>query len=152
MNNLEKEFILLLANPKFSNDEIKKLKNKLRSRKNEVYFEKAQNIKNILSHKENTANKDDFNDPNLTNYELKILNEVNDLLRKEVKLTVKDAVEGLANRLQITPLSYKYSFKNQVLHFIRESQGSAVINAALKLQHEILNKSDDAHWPFREQK
>ena len=149
MANIENKLILFLADPQFSKEELKKLQNSLSNKGVDTIFKKARRIKAILSD-ESQMNSNDSFDLNLSQYEIKVLKEVDLLLRKEAKMTVKESISALSEILNIFPPSSKKSFQDQILYMIDKKDGSEVINAAHKVRNLEIHNTKGSHWPLRD--
>lgn len=149
MKKIQDKFTYLLSDPELKDEDLNKLYDNLKRGGLDECFDKACKIRKILV-KTKQYRETDLPDPNLSEYEQKIINEVDRLLRKEAKMTVRDAINALCEKLYINIPSNKKSFKDQLLYLSDSIEGSKIISVAHNIRNNIMNKSNTSAWPLKE--
>lgn len=151
MANIEQKFVLFLADPQFSKDELNKFKKTLSGKKISNLFQKANKIKKILA-----EDPEYYQEPlqidKLSAFEKKIFMEVDSILRKELHLNVKNIINLLSLELNINIPASKRSFKDAILFLIEHKDGSQIINAVHKIRKSMINNDMNNDWPLLDSK
>lgn len=148
MKKLENKLILLLADPSVRETEINRFVRKLKNGGVENCFSKALKIRKMLKDSDEFTDQD-WPEP-LSDYERKIMDQVDKLLRSEAGMTAKDAIKALGEELNIKIPSGKRSFHDRLLYVCKNSEGSQIINAAYKIRNMFVHDSNKSDWPLKD--
>ena len=141
MKNIEQRFILLLSDPSQNKKKVDDFYKWLNKGGLDICYNKAVKIRAILS--DFDSNNIDLNDNSISSYQIKIINEVDNILRKEAGMTAKDAINALVRELRINIPTGRKSFRDQILYISEKVEGPVIINTAYKIMKiGLLRKSD----------
>ncbi|MCP4353358.1 MAG: hypothetical protein GY795_48535 [Desulfobacterales bacterium] len=149
MTKLERKLIYMLADPSVKDVELSKFFNKLKNGGLEIYFDKAKKIRGLMIESDSFTDnsQEDFG---ISVYEQKIIDQVDNLLRRNAKMTAKNAIKALSNKLQIKIPSGKSSFRDQILYLCKNTAGSVIINAAHRIHNDMIHDKNKSDWPLKE--
>ncbi|MDM8560906.1 hypothetical protein [Candidatus Parabeggiatoa sp. HSG14] len=161
--NLEYKLIYLLADPSIKDDALSKFFYQLKSGGLENCFDKAKQLRHLLISSDDKLNRDfetsipkskekstDLSHLNLSDYEHKILTQVDNLLKKEAQMTAKDIIDSMSSELGIKVPSSKRKFYEKVLYLVKASDGSRLLNIAYKIHDKKMDTQIKNDWPLRE--
>jgi len=160
---LEYKLIYLLADPSIKDDALSKFFYQLKNGGLETCFDKAKQLRHLLISSDDKLNRDfdtsiskirekstDLNHLNLSDYEHKILTQVDNLLKKEARMTAKDIIDCMSSDLGIKVPSSNRSFYEKVLYLVKASGGSKLLNVVYQIYDKKIDTQTKNDWPLRE--
>jgi len=148
MKRLEEKFIFLLSDSSYKETEVKKFIKKLNNGGLDHCFNKALKIREIIK-KSYDFIDEDWQEP-ISEYKQKVIDQVEQLLRGDVGMTVKKAIDALSKELQIRIPSTHRSFRDQLLYLCDNFEGSHIINAAHKVRNSLAHNYKESDWPLKD--
>jgi len=148
MKKIEHNFIFLLSDPAINGKDMTKFYNWLKKGGLEKCYNEAKKIRQIVIESENY--KEARVHRSVTNYQQKVIYEIDNILRKESSMTAKDAINALRRELKITIPSNKRSFLDQMLYLTDNIDGSVLINVAHKIRNTETHNVQRNDWPLKE--
>lgn len=147
MKKLEEKFILLLADSSYKEREIKSFIKKLNNGGLDHCFNTALKIRNDLKNADNNVDID--LDLSASDYNSKVVQQVELLLKTEAGMNVKQATNALSKELNVKIPSSNRSFRDKILFLCKKFEGSQIINAAYKIRNSVLPDHKESHWPLK---
>jgi len=148
MKKLEEKFIFLLADSSFKKTEVNKFIRKLQNGGLDHCFNKALKIRDIIKDSYDYIDED-WHEP-ISEYKQKIIDQVEQLLRNEVGMTVKQSINSLSKELNIRIPSSNRSFRDQLLFLCNNLEGPQIINAAHKVRNSFIHNYKESDWPLKD--
>jgi hypothetical protein len=148
MKKLEEKFIFLLADTSFKETEVNKFIKKLKNGGLDHCFNKALKVRELIEASYEFIDED-WHEP-ISEYKQKVIDQVEQLLRGEVGMTVKQSIDSLSKELSIKIPSTNRSFRDQLLYLCNNFEGPQIINAAHKVRNSFMHNYRESDWPLKD--
>jgi hypothetical protein len=148
MKKLEEKFIYLLADASYKEAEVKRFIKKLSNGGLVNCLNKALKVRELIKDSHDFIDED-WKEP-ISEYNQKVIDQVEQLLRGDVSMTVKQAIDALSKELKIKIPSTHRSFRDQLLYLCKNFEGSQIINAAHKVRNSFAHNYIESDWPLKD--
>lgn len=139
MKTIEQKLVMLLADPQLSESQFRDAAHFLSSGHLYRVIQSAEELRRHMRHL--FRGEEDINS--------ELYERLKEILLRDAKLKSADALRALARELDFDErFPVKGSFRQGLVHLLKNGDGSALLSAAERIRHRVANGASEHGWPL----